>query len=195
MVLKPETNKELSLIENIKGGDRASFDALVQLHQQRGLNIAYSMVGNLEDAKDILQEAFVKVYLNIRGFQEKSKFSTWFYRIIVNCSLDFLRKKKSSSRTFVELTPDDEGQQRQLEIADISKEPARLAVVSELGRNIQEHISRLPQNQRLCFVLKHQDGLNTQEISRILRCSPSTVKVHLFRAVNALRVSLAKYLV
>jgi RNA polymerase sigma-70 factor (ECF subfamily) len=79
-----ELNKDIVLIERIKQGDRASFDVLVSLYQQKGLEIAYNIVGNLEDAKDVLQEAFVKVYLNIKGFQEKAKFSTWFYRIVVN---------------------------------------------------------------------------------------------------------------
>lgn len=106
--LDSEIKENLDLIEHIKQGERASFDKLVSLYQQRGLSIAYNMVGNLEDAKDVLQEAFVKVYLNIKGFQGKSSFSTWFYRIIVNCCLDSLRKRKRSKVVFNDTLQDED---------------------------------------------------------------------------------------
>lgn len=187
------TKSESALIENIKQGERASFDILVSLYQQKGFSIAYNLVGNIEDAKDILQEAFVKVYLNIKGFQEKAQFFTWFYRIVVNCSLDFLRKQKRKERIFVEAIKDEEEQGKKLEIPDSSSEPARVAILRELGQELEDCIAKLSKNQKLCFVLKHQNGLTVQEISEILKCNPATVKVHLFRAANNLRNSLAKY--
>ncbi len=200
-VLDPEElvvaniDKETVLIQRIKQGERASFDALVSLYQQKGLGIAYNMVGNLEDAKDVLQEAFVKVYLNIKGFQERAQFSTWFYRIVVNCSLDLLRKKKRLNRIFIDSIIDEDGREKKLDVADSRLEPARMAIERELGRNLEDNIAKLSEKQRACFVLKHQNGLSIEEISQILKCNPATVKVHLFRAVGNLRKSLSKYMV
>jgi len=190
-----ELNKDIVLIERIKQGDRASFDVLVSLYQQKGLEIAYNIVGNLEDAKDVLQEAFVKVYLNIKGFQEKAKFSTWFYRIVVNCSLDLLRKKKRIKNVPIDSIMDEDGQEKRLDIADNHWEPLKISMERELARDLEENINKLPEKQRICFILKHQNGLNIEEISHILKCNPATVKVHLFRAVNNLRKKISKYLI
>lgn len=193
MGFEPGASEETVLIGRIKQGERSGFDNLVALYQQKGLGIAYNIVGNLEDAKDVLQEAFVKVYLNIKGFKEKSLFSTWFYRIIVNCSLDFLRKKKKISRMLAYPLADESGQEVELQIPDSRYEPDKAAISAELNDKIEDSIANLSEKQRLCFVLKHQSGLNNEEISQVIKCNPSTVKVHLFRAVNNLRKNLAKY--
>lgn len=185
---------ELVLIEDVKCGKRSSFDILVSLYQQRGLGMAYNLAGDLEDAKDILQEAFIKMYLNIRGFQGRSRFSTWFYRIVVNCALDFLRKRKRAGRIFVEVRDDAEGKKAGLEVPDLSLEPRRVGMAKELAHKLEECIARLSRMQRLCFVLKHQNSLSVQEISAMLKCGPATVKVHLFRATENLRRYLAPYL-
>ncbi|MEW6101894.1 MAG: RNA polymerase sigma factor [Candidatus Omnitrophota bacterium] len=193
--MNPETgvNDEIVLIERIKQGERSGFDALVRLYQQKGLNIAYGLVGNIEDAKDILQEAFVKLYLNIAYFQARSKFYTWFYRIVVNCSLDFLRRKKRVFPLFVRAA-DDEGEGREIEIPDSRFEPAKMAMNKELGRTLDNCIASLPRMQKTCFVLRHQNGLSTHEIAQVLKCRPATVKVHIFRAMNNLRKKLSGFL-
>lgn len=188
------TANESVLIEDVKCGKRSSFDILVSLYQQKGLGIAYNLAGNLEDAKDILQEAFIKMYLNIKRFQQRSRFSTWFYRIVVNCALDFLRKRKRAGRIFVEVSDDREGKKAGLEVPDLSFEPRRAGMAKEFAKELEECIARLSKMQKLCFVLKHQDSLTVREISGALKCSPSTVKVHIFRAVENLRKSLTPYL-
>lgn len=191
MVINFDKQKELIL--RLKQGERSAFDELVEIYKMKGFAIAFNMVGNVEDAKDILQETFIKIYTNIKYFQEKSQFSTWFYRIVVNCSLDFLRKRKRISHIFVESIIDEEGKEKEPEVPDTSYEPARIAMRNELSGKLEESIAKLPEKQRISFVLKHQNGLSTQEISKIIKCNPQTVKVHLFRAVNNLRKSLSKY--
>lgn len=196
MHLESYASQEKVLIERIKQGERISFDNLVSLYQQKGLSIAYNLVGNLEDAKDILQESFIKVYLNVQGFKEKSEFFTWFYRIVVNCALDFLRKRKRMNHIFIDsLIIDEEGKKKEQEIADNRFEPAKVAMLNELHCHLDNCLARLSEKQRLCFVLKHQNGLSTQEVARVLKCRPATVKVHIFRAINNLRKSLAKYII
>lgn len=183
---------ETSLIEEISKGDRASFDQLVNLYRDKGISIAYNIVGNLEDAKDVLQEVFVKVYLNIKSFRRESKFSTWFYRIVVNSSLDFLRQRKKLTKVWTESLSDEEG--RQLEVEDLRFEPAKMLINQELSGKLDSCIEILTEKQRVCFTLKYRNGLTSSEIAGILKCANSTVKVHLFRAVRVLQDKLAAYI-
>ena len=188
MVFNVDSEREKALIERLRQGERPAFDALVEMYRNRGLNIAYSLVGNLEDAKDVLQEAFIKVYLNIKNFREESQFSTWFYRIVVNCGQDFLRKRKKTNRVFTQPLTDEEGKEQ--EVPDLRYGPIQVLTSEELSRNLDNCIAALPEKQRTCFILKHQNGLTNHEIARVIGCELATVKVHLFRAVKNLQDKL-----
>jgi len=192
MVLYADRQKERALIRRIKDGERAAFDELVDLYRKRGLSIAFGMAGNLEDAKDILQESFIKVYAGIKNFREEAAFSTWFYRVVTNCSLDFLRKRKKLYRISFQPLVNEEGEE--IQVADPRPDTAGILLNDELRRQLEDCISSLPKMQRACFALKHQSGLSNQEIAATLGCSMSTVKVHLFRAVKALQGRVALYL-
>lgn len=185
---------ESVLIEDVKAGRRASFDILVGLYQQKGLGIAYNLAGNLEDAKDILQEAFIRMYIHIKGFEGRSRFSTWFYRIVINCALDFLRKRRRANRVFVEAESGDDDKKVSPEVSDVRFEPARVHLAKEFTQKLEEGLSKLSKMQRLCFILRHKDNLAMKEISETLKCNSATVKVHLFRALANLRRALAPYL-
>lgn len=189
---EPISSNERELIERLRQGERPAFDTLVELYKNKGLAICYNLLGNLEDAKDVLQEAYIKVYLNIKGFKEKAKFSTWFYRIAVNCSLDFLRRQKARNKVLQPAVVDEEGKEKEAE--DMRYEPRRVILNQELAANLDKCIAELPKMQKLCFVLKHQSGLSNAEISQTLSCGLSTVKVHLFRAVHNLQDMLSAYL-
>ncbi|TBR17745.1 RNA polymerase sigma factor [bacterium] len=182
---------EAELIDRLRQGERPAFDDLFEIYKNKGLAVAYRFTGNLEDAKDALQEAFIKVYLNIGAFKREAKFSTWFYRIVVNCSLDLLRKKKSMGKVFKSGT-DCEG--KQMDAPDNSYNPQRVALDKELGRDLDICVQELPKNQKACFVLKHQNGFSNEEISGIVGCSTATVKVHIFRALNTLQEKLSGYI-
>lgn len=192
MVTDFESEKEKSLVERLKQRERSALDEIVRIYRNKGFGVAYNIVGNPEDAKDVLQEAFIKVYLNINGFKGKSKFSTWFYRVVVNCALDFLRKKKSMHRIFCQPLTDEEGNEK--EVPDTRYDPAKMLLAQELGANLDNCIAGLPEKQKICFILKHRNGLSNMEIAQILKCNLSTVKVHLFRAVRNLQGKLRFYL-
>ncbi|HAH22027.1 MAG: hypothetical protein A2Y00_07825 [Omnitrophica WOR_2 bacterium GWF2_43_52] len=193
--MEPELSlsDEWVLIAKVKEGRRSSFDTLVSLYQHRGLSIAYTMVGNVEDAQDVLQEAFVKVYISINDFKGKAKFGTWFYRIVVNCALDFLRRRKRSAKVFIDIMADKDEGGIFPEAIDVSTEPRRVSSSREFVYKLDESIATLSRMQRSCFILRHQNRLAIQEIAKVLKCSPSTVKVHLFRAVWRLRKHLLHY--
>jgi RNA polymerase sigma-70 factor, ECF subfamily len=191
MVTESDKQEEKLLIERLKQGERSAFDVLVQRYRQQGFAICYNLVGNPEDAQDVLQDAFIKVYRNIKNFRGDAAFTTWFYRILTNCSLDLLRKKKVLNKHFIEPLTDEEGKEH--DVADAHSEPVRILSRQEFARNLDLHIGQLPEKQKVCFILKHQNCLSNQEIAQTVGCSLSTVKVHLFRAVRALQGKLSVY--
>jgi RNA polymerase sigma-70 factor (ECF subfamily) len=192
MAIDSGMHREKELIARIKRGDRAAFSELVDAYRDRGFAVVYNLVRNPEDAKDVLQEGFIRVYLNIKYFRVESKFSTWFYRILVNSAIDFLRRRKAKGKLFVRFFVDEEG--REIDSPDKSSDPGPIIQGREFSADLEQVIQSLPEKQRMCFILKHQNGMDNTEIARITGCSLSTVKVHLFRAVRNLRRLLVYYL-
>ena len=170
------------LIDKVKAGDQGAFRELVALYRNKAFGLSYHIVGNVEDAKDILQEAFIKAYKNVGRFRKGSSFYTWFCSILVNTARDYLRKRVYQK-----------GQLPQ-EIADFHLNTERLVLADELKRLLDVAINQLAEKQRLSFVMKHIDGMKINEIAQILHCRPSTVKIHLFRAVRNLQKKLSPYL-
>lgn len=173
---------EEKLIDRVRTGDEDAFQVLVSRYKERGFRVCYSMVGNVEDAKDILQIAFVKAYKGIDKFRKRSSFYTWFYRILVNTAQDFLRKKAKEKTEPFESA------------ADTAANPEKKVMDEELKRLLDEAISRLSERQRISFVMKHSNGMKIEEIARILNCRPATVKIHIFRAVKNIKNKLGPYL-
>jgi RNA polymerase sigma-70 factor (ECF subfamily) len=184
-------NNEAELIRQLRQGSRPAFDALVELYKNKGFGICYNLTGNVEDAKDVLQEVFIKVYLNIKNFEDKARFSTWFYRIAVNSSLDFLRKRKKMYNLFTSVPKNEEGEEK--EFPDTRYDPARVLSDKESAGVLDKCIAELPYKQRVSFILKHQNGLKAHEIAGVLKCGVPTVKVHIFRAVRSLQGKLASH--
>lgn len=174
--------QEEQIIDKVKSGDQEAFRELVALYRNKAFGLCFSMVGNVEDAKDILQEAFIKAYKNMGRFRKDSSFYTWFYRIVINTARDYLRKKKHQESRLEQ------------EISDLSLNPAKLVLTDELRQLLDGAIGRLGEKQRLSFIMKHINGMKINEIAQALHCRPATVKVHLFRAVRKLQKKLAPYL-
>lgn len=189
-------NPEDDLIIRAKKGERAAFDSLVEIHKERAFALAYHFTGNPEDAKDLLQEAFVKAYLGIRGFRGGSGFYTWFYRILVNLCRDFLRRKKSRSKVFMEKKASWTGEDTEdtPEPVDSAPDPSEGVLDGETRQLINEALDRLPERQKTVFVLRHLHGMKLSEIAEVIGCSEATAKVHLFRATRGLRCQLTKSL-
>lgn len=187
--------EESELISRIKEGNRTAFEILVNIYKEKAFGLAFSIVGNVEDAKDIAQEAFIRVYNNIGQFRGEASFFTWFYRILVNLSKDYLRKNKYAKYSLSEpVVKDDEEKEIFIEIRDLSYSPKKILLNKELDRMIDLAISKLPHKQRLTFTLKHLQGLKIDEVAKILNCAQATVKVNLFKAVRNLRKQLEPYL-
>lgn len=168
------------------GGD--AFDELIRLFQGRIYNLAYRMVNNHADASDLTQEIFVKLHRSLGKFRGQSRFSTWLYAVAANHCRSGLRKSRRigffESRSLDEPHggPNDGGAGRVLDLADPGASPAAALEHRELGERIQAVVAGLPKDLRTVLVLRDVQGLEYEEIARVLGCSLGTVKSRLWRA-------------
>jgi RNA polymerase sigma-70 factor (ECF subfamily) len=165
------------LIRQFLEGKEEAFGLLVRKHQDRVLNIVYSLIGNDRESDDILQEVFLKVYYNLKDFKDAAKFSTWLYRITVNTTYDFLRRR------------------RHVVYQEDSKEEITIPKENLLGEIydkekkelIQAALDRLSFKYRLVVVLKDIEGLSYFQISKVIGRGIGTVESRLFRARQLLK--------
>jgi len=183
--------KDEDLVARARKSDQRAIEDLVHRYQQKAYAIAYHFTdGNVQDAEDFTQEAFLRAFQNLENFRGDSSFYTWFYRILVNVCLDGRRRRSRWQKIFLpwhrdstdkglspEERPDPEAHERSLKT--ISEK--------ELSRDIRESLKSLPEKQRLAFQLKALHGMSIQEVARAMGTAEGTVKSHLFRATQFLR--------
>lgn len=182
---------ELLLIRRAQDGDRFAFDALIRCYDKSVLRMALQVVGSPEEARDLYQEAFLKVYRSIRHFRQEAKFSTWLYRVVMNVCLDHLRRQKTCKEVSPPQHEDGEAEFFQT-VPDErpTLDPERATHSKEIGRRIQVALDRLNPRERMVFELKHYQGLKLRAIGQICKTSEQTAKNCLFRATQKLRVEL-----
>jgi RNA polymerase sigma factor (sigma-70 family) len=186
---------EETLIRKSREGDLRSFSRLVEMHRERVVRAAYSFVGNLEDAADLSQEAFIKAYDKLNEFNFKSRFYTWLYRILINTCKDFLRRKKIQGFFFVwEKKLADDETDSQFEGVETSKNAGERLLNKELGEEIVQAMDCLPLQQRMAFSLRYLDGLLIQEVAESMDLSVGAVKAHLWQAIQKLQKWLKPYI-
>ncbi|HHY83882.1 MAG TPA: sigma-70 family RNA polymerase sigma factor, partial [Clostridiales bacterium] len=178
---------EKKLLAKAKKGDIEAFEKLVENYQKKAFNIAYRMMGDYDDANDMTQEAFIRVYKSIKNFKEQSSFSTWIYRIITNVCLDELRKRKNASVVSIDedVKLDDSDVKRQIE--SDGPTPEETAERNELKRLVGDAIKDLSDEHRAVIVLRDLRGFSYEEIAGILKCPEGTVKSRISRARQALK--------
>jgi RNA polymerase sigma-70 factor (ECF subfamily) len=172
---------EQQLIAQIKEGHDGAFRLLVQRHMKQAYNVAYGFVSDHDDAEDVAQEAFVRVYQSIGSFRGDAVFSTWLYKIVMNLSLNKIRQRKSRAHREVELTD---------RVIDATPDHGHLE--HEMRLRLERALHELPTLQRATVILRHINGLSTKQVSGILACSEGTVKTHLFRGLKRMRAVLAE---
>ena len=189
------TDEDYEFVSLCKKGDVDAFEVLVKNHQKRMLNIAYRMVGNYEDACDIVQDAFISAYRNLKSFKGKAKFSTWLYTIVMNLSKNRLKQLKTQLHR-EKFSIDDpvlknDGQIRG-ELA--SREPSVLESLERrnIQQKVQECINSLDEDFREVLILRDIQGFSYDEINDLLKIPEGTVKSRLFRAREAMKDCLKK---
>lgn len=156
-----------------QAGDMVAFEALVHRHERKVYWIARSLVGNNEDARDIAQESFLRVWQALPRFQIQFNFYTWLHRIVVNLSIDHLRKHGRMQRQSIE---------EQEELLQAPDNPQGVAEQHELGERIQTVLTMLPAKYRTVLVLRDVQELSCAEISRIIQCTGANTRWRLHRA-------------
>ncbi|HEY3175305.1 MAG TPA: sigma-70 family RNA polymerase sigma factor [Candidatus Polarisedimenticolia bacterium] len=180
---------ERELIRRARRGDHQAFELLVGLKRERAFRIAFNIAGNEDDAKDIAQTAFIKLWSSLRSFDENSRFDPWFFRIVVNLAIDSYRKAQRGPRLVAPPSDDEAGA---LPAAVLPGADAGL-MRAELSRIFNRLAAELAPAQRAVFTLKEIEGVPTDEIAKILGIRTSTVRNHLMQARRILQEGLRRH--
>ena len=178
---------DTELISRAAGGDPAAFQLLVEQHRAMVYRVAYQFAGNHHDAEDITQDVFIKVYRSLPRFRQDSQFTSWIYRIAMNACIDH-RRRQSPAGT----APFGVEAEQQLEKTPEERPgPEIAAYAGELGAVLEAADGRLPQGQRIVFIMRHYEGLKLVEIAAALCLDEGTVKRQMHAAVHRLRAALS----
>ena len=183
-------DEDHGLVIAAKNGDMDAFEALVERYERRVYTIAARMLGDREDARDVAQDAFLRVYRALPGFQGESKFSTWLFRIVSNLSVDMLRKRRGDAAFSLDAPFADDGGDgggSADDLPDAAIEVAAEVENAEFRALVWRAVSLLPDAQRAIIVMRDFEDLSYPEIADILACPPGTVKSRLNRARAKLR--------
>lgn len=181
---------ESELLEKIRAGESFAFKELFEMYSGMVFNVCIRMLSSREDAEDVTQDVFFTAYKSLKKFRAESKLSTWLYRIAVNLSLNFQRKKKINrwlSLDFILESKPDEIPHSQ------AGNPLKDLENAESERIVQDAVNSLPENQRVAVILRRYENLSYEEISKIMKCSISSVESYLFRAKENLYKKLKDF--
>lgn len=181
---------EEQLTEKILSGDKEAFRLLMEKYQQQVFRVAIGFVHSRQDAEDITQEVFIRVYRSLSSFKEKSLFSTWLYRITLNTSINYLNKNKRRNL----LTNAGNSLMSLLNKSNEEKDAHQQLEAIEVKKSIQKAIDGLPEKQRKAFILSKYEELSQREVAEIMQTSEGAVEQLLVRANKSLQKKLA-YLV
>ncbi len=173
------------IIDKIKSGDKAAFKELVEQQQQYAFSLAFRILCNEEDARDTVQDSFIKIWRNIKSYNPKMKFTTWIYKIVTNSAIDRLRSAKRFSQVNLEDVSEilDKMNHQDLQVQLDNQ---------EMGQLIHLIADELPEKQRMVFVLRDIQGVNSSEVVEILGQKETSVKSNLYHARKFIREKLEK---
>ena len=183
---------ETALIRAAQEGDQDAFGQLVRAYDQSVLRLAMNLLRSPEDAQDIYQEAFLRVYRNLNSFRFDCSFHTWLYRIVTNLCLDQMRKRKVRKEESSQIEGSDGPVDRMdtLQESRVEGDPQRNTLSGELRQRIRKALGELTARERMVFELRHYQGLKLRNIGAILGTSEEAAKNCLFRATQKMRVAL-----
>ena len=184
--------EDRDLITKAQEGNNWAFEQLVQKYDRRILALARELLGNSQDAEDVYQEVFMRVYHKINGFRFESDFYTWLYRIAVNCAITFRKKRNRERHRSIEASADGDNGFRWIP-ADEEANPQKRVHNQEIKEQIETQLDGLPLMQRTVFVLRFFQDFKIKDIAEIIGCAEGTVKNYLFRGTQKMRKNLSAY--
>jgi len=171
------------LVEKFRGGDATAFEQLVRRKTSKVYGLCYRIIGNAEDAKDISQLVFIKLWENLNKYDPHFAFDTWLYRMVTNVAIDFLRNKQSRENAV----------NSNLRLVRTSSDAEQGVVVQRKEiENVFNAVSAVLSPQKTIFVMREMDDLSSSEIAKVLGCRESTVRNHLFNARKLMQQQLKK---
>lgn len=186
---------EAHLIDRARLGDRGAFEALLKGNERRAFRVAFAMLRNEADARDVCQESFVRAYRSLTTFSGEARFATWLHRIVVNSCIDRLRRSRLAPMSEYEdgCSADVDGDETGLAPVRLGFDPAKALEHTEIRGRIAAALASLSPIHRAVFVLREIEGLSYAQIADRLGCAIGTVMSRLFHARRHLQRALADY--
>jgi RNA polymerase sigma-70 factor (ECF subfamily) len=187
---------ETALIRAAQGGDHAAFEQLVRVYDQSVLRLAMNLLRSPEDAHDVYQEAFLRVFRNLHSFRFDCSFHTWLYRIVTNLCLDHMRKRKVRKEEPTVLVTADGPLDRMDAVPEerVDGDPQRHLFSGQVRKRIKEVLADLTPRERMVFELRHYQGLRLRRIGEVLGTTEEAAKNCLFRATQKMRAALGDFI-
>ena len=190
--LEPEESDE-ALVQRVQAGDTDAYDQLVQRHQGKIYGLVYNMTGNQQDAQDLVQDVFIKGHKVLKRFKGKSSFYTWIYRIAINRTINFIKKRRNRHAASLDAV-DHAVESDPAYIERSGREgPLRDVTLTELQERLNTALQSLSEKHRTVVILHDIQGVAHDEIGRMIGCSPGTVRSRLYYARQQLQAELAEF--
>ena len=180
MLLPVDDQSEATFIDQARAGDDAAFEELMRRYKRPVLNFVYRLLGDADEADDVAEDVFVRVYQNLRSYSSRTQFSTWLFALARNAAIDRLRWRKRHPTQPLDSVPEPV---TRTGVADEVN-------AHEIGAQVAAAITVLPEDQRTALVLAEYQGLSYAEIAEIMHCSKKSVESRLYRAKQTLREKL-----
>lgn len=191
---KDMQSNEQIIVDRFCGGDHTAFHELVGQYKKKIYYLAYDITGNHQEAEDISQEVFIKMFRSLKKFRRDAKMSSWLYQITVNASIDSIRKKSSKPKRSIDEFDHLHIQEGLTTGGAHNFDPVTSAESSQIQNHISQALQKITPKERTVFVMRHYNELKLNEIAEILNITVGTVKSLLFRAIKKLRKELSSYM-
>lgn len=184
---------DTDLIIQAQKGNQNAFEELVYRYDRNVLSVALKYANNEDEAKDLYQEVFIRVYRGMKNFRFQSEFSTWLFRITTNVCLTYKSRSKEHLKVSIDKNYDEDEQEISLspELVYEGSSPEEISSDANIGEIVNEAVESLSPKQKMTFILKHYEGYKIREIAEMMNCKEGTVKKYLFDAVQNLRKKLS----
>jgi RNA polymerase sigma factor (sigma-70 family) len=183
-----------ALVRRAQAGETSAFDILVERYKERLYATVYHMTSNHEDANDLVQDTFIKAYKSLRSFRGQSSFYTWVYRIAVNRTINFIKRRKN--RNQFSLDDVDSSIQNDPDLVEMMSHvtPRREVGLTELHEKLNEALQKLSEPHRAVVTMHDVQGMTHADIAQVMKCSEGTVRSRLFYARQQMQALLSDYL-
>lgn len=184
---------EVLLIEDLRAGDMTALAVIVEKYKRLVYRLAFQITKNHEDANDVMQDTFLKVYESIHSFRKESAFETWLYRIVVNQAINLVKRRERRREAPLSGTTETQIRSELKRASNLRNNPHLSVERKELQRQVTQAVNSLPMKHRMVVILHEFEGLTHPKIASILNCSEGTVRSRLHYARKKLRERLKPY--